>query len=690
MKYTNYFTDLTHTGGGVNSHTFPLGVGNVAAYTSKYLSDQLTVDLFKFPEDLNTALKAKVPQFLSMSNLCFNINISYAFASYVKENYPKTIVIFGGPNFPTKSAERKKFLQAYPSIDFYMKWDGEISYVNLVKKLIKYELDITQFKKDKVITENCCYLIGDEYIEGPDHRIHNLSEMPNVYLMGLMDKFFGLGLTPLYEFTRGCPYACTFCNSGHDFKNLITRKSIETIRQELEYIAKRVVKDAANTLLYRGLMLSDDNFGMYKEDVEIAKVLRDIIKKYNWPLTIDCARGKSQPKRIVEVSRIINQQNDGTLRLAASFQSTDEEILKNIKRKNLAIEKVMIYTNSRQTDSSTNDLSAEFITPLPGETIQKHYNSLRYAVDTLEASRVDVHQLYLVYGAEMNDSETIKKYKMDVRYRIFINAYGIYSIGDRKVPCAETNKVVVGNNTLSFDEFIECRIMDLLVKIFIDHDPFREVIGFVRKLNLSVFDLLITLKDKIIPKYDSLTELISEFVEKTKKPIYKDFKELEIFLSKSEAIKDYATGKLVGNEVLDCKTKAFMECSDDLHKSIKESILYNLKKHNKLTAENENYLNQAIQFSRLRKLDIHNINKIKYGEFTYDFIMAAEIDYQVDPIQMKIKKTKFKLFHDDKTLDYIKKRIGLFSKDDIYKIGKVFQKSNIEVMSRKVDKLNLK
>ena len=64
MKYTNYFTDLTHTGGGVNSHTFPLGVGNVAAYASKYLSDQLTVDLFKFPEDLNAALKVKIHNFL--------------------------------------------------------------------------------------------------------------------------------------------------------------------------------------------------------------------------------------------------------------------------------------------------------------------------------------------------------------------------------------------------------------------------------------------------------------------------------------------------------------------------------------------------------------------------------------------------------------------------------------------------
>jgi len=41
MKYTNYLTDLTHTVVGVNSYTFPLGVGNVAAYASKYLPDQL-------------------------------------------------------------------------------------------------------------------------------------------------------------------------------------------------------------------------------------------------------------------------------------------------------------------------------------------------------------------------------------------------------------------------------------------------------------------------------------------------------------------------------------------------------------------------------------------------------------------------------------------------------------------------
>ena len=118
MKYTHYFTDLTHTGvgtewlprQGVNSYIFPLGIGNVAAYASKHLPKQLSMELFKFPEDLNNALKVKIPHFLSMSNLCFIVNLSYAFATYVKTKYPKTVIIFGGPNFPTKPVERKKFL----------------------------------------------------------------------------------------------------------------------------------------------------------------------------------------------------------------------------------------------------------------------------------------------------------------------------------------------------------------------------------------------------------------------------------------------------------------------------------------------------------------------------------------------------------------------------------------------------
>ena len=116
-------------------------------------------------------------------------------------------------------------------------------------------------------------------------------------------------------------------------------------------------------------------------------------------------------------------------------------------------------------------------------------------------------------------SREIKKWGFKSKFRLFVGRIGNYNIGNKQVPCSEINSIVVGNSTISFEETIECRIMNLLVKIFIDQDPFREVLGFVRRLNLSVFDLLITLKESIIPKYSSLTKLIADFVEKTKKPL---------------------------------------------------------------------------------------------------------------------------------------------------------------------------
>ena len=57
----------------------------------------------------------------------------------------------------------------------------------------------------------------------------------------------------------------------------------------------------------------------------------------------------------------------------------------------------------------------------------------------------------------------------------------------------------------------------------------------------------------------------------------------------------------------------------------------------------DNYLNQAIQFSHLRKLDIHNLYEIKYGEFTYDFVKASESGYQVNPNQIVVNNRRVNL-----------------------------------------------
>jgi len=678
MKYDVYFTDLTHTGIGVNSRAFPLGIGVVAAYAAKEFDGQLEIDLFKFPDDFNRALQKKIPHLLCMSNYCYNSNLSYAFARHIKRRYPNVIVIFGGPNIPAYPKGKMAFLKRHPMIDFYIKWAGEVALVNLLRKLFELNLSVERFKKQRIISENCCYLIGDDYVEGPDHHFRNLGILPSPYTMGLLDKFFVPPLNPTFETTRGCPYSCTFCNEGNTFKSKLFRKPPEIVAEELEYIASRIHKTAE-------LWLCDDNFGMYKEDIETSHIISSTIKKYGWPLSFQAVDGKSHPERILETRRIINQHQDGALRFGASLQSTDPGVLRNIKRKNLPFEKLIKLSEAKlsQNNSKTNYFT-ELILALPGDSLEKHYRSLQDSIDNLGMCNIDIHQLNLLHGAALADSDDISKYKMNIRYRVFVGCLGIYRIGSDQVPCAEIDKMVVGNSTLSFDDYIECRIMNLLVKMFVDHDPFREVLGFIRKLNLSVFELLCVLKDKFLYTNDSLSNLIADFVEKTKKPLFKNKDELEEFVSQEKTIKKYISGELGGNELLNSKAKAFLQYSNVLHSVLRESTLFYLKKHNLLTKEYEDYINQAIQFSQLRKFDIHNINTIKYGDFTFDFIKAAQSGYQADPSQIKITRTQFKFVHDPESLDYIQKRLGCWDGNTLTGIGKLFQKTNMELMSRKV------
>ena len=47
-----YFADLTHSAQGIMSKIFPIGTATVAAYARQELENEIEVELFKFPEEL--------------------------------------------------------------------------------------------------------------------------------------------------------------------------------------------------------------------------------------------------------------------------------------------------------------------------------------------------------------------------------------------------------------------------------------------------------------------------------------------------------------------------------------------------------------------------------------------------------------------------------------------------------------
>ena len=120
-----YFADLTHTAQGTMSKIFPIGIATVAAYACQELGDELEVELFKLPEELDKALCLNIPEILCLSNYAWNLQMANAFAKAAKVEKPNLVVVFGGPNFPDSDEERTLFLKKYSSIDFYIIGEGE-------------------------------------------------------------------------------------------------------------------------------------------------------------------------------------------------------------------------------------------------------------------------------------------------------------------------------------------------------------------------------------------------------------------------------------------------------------------------------------------------------------------------------------------------------------------------------------
>ena len=701
MTETLYFADLAHNGTIRNIDTFPLGSGFVAGYTKQQFGNEVDCELFKFPQELNDALKSKMPRVVAFANYCWNLNITMEFANYIKKVSPQTITIMGGPNIPSVRHERMSFLTKYSSIDFYIKWDGEHAFANLYEQLMKFDFDVEKLKKEQLGLFNCLYLAEEEFIEGEDLRIQDLMSIPSPYLMGFLDKFFEQGLRPVIETTRGCPYKCTYCNDAVVVRDKVYRKTIGYIQEELEYIASHIIHPT-------DLLLADLNFGMYKEDLETAKIIRGIIDKYNWPKTIDGALGKSHPERVWEAIRTVNGRDKTVWKMQASYQSTDPDILAAIKRRNLPVEKISEMTGQMSFENDNAGFFTEFILGLPLDSKKKHFKSLSDAVDNMAVDSLDVHQLNLAMGAPMADPEQRERWGFNSRYRVFIGRIGKYFIGEEEKAVAESDEVVVGNKSMSFDDWIECRVVHLFVKVYLDRGYFNEVFQVIKHLGLGKFDLLLHLCQRFLRKYENLEGLVELFIRKVKEPLFDTMEEFMEFTTKPETVDKFAAGILGGNELTIHRAKAYLECNDDLHQTLQDATLSYLKQNDLKDDITFEYVRQAIQFSKLRKFSFEDYETNLEEPFNFDFTEAIERNFSVTPEEIYLGKNRkrYMFFYEESAKEEIKYAValwlGLRSKmqelekvdgqsewatekaQRDYNLGKFFHQVNMKVLRRSV------
>ena len=116
---------------------------------------------------------------------------------------------------------------------------------------------------------------------------------------GLFDKLVAdpnaYDLEATIETTRGCPYACTYCEIGTKYYNKIKTHKLEKIYVEIDWLADNKVVFVYN---------ADSNFGMLKDHLPITEYLVKKKKETGYPDKHRCDWSKNQADKVIKLAKI--------------------------------------------------------------------------------------------------------------------------------------------------------------------------------------------------------------------------------------------------------------------------------------------------------------------------------------------------------------------------------------------------
>lgn len=550
-----WLCDLTYTQQTIASDVMPMAVGSIGAYTRAHVSPAPVVRLFKYPEALARALDEDgPPDVIGFSNYIWNLNLSASFAAVIKRHHPGVVTVLGGPNFPTTGGEQEAFVRGLPMIDFYIAKEGEVAFARLISALAEAGFDAGAVPEDLPsvarVTSDGRFLAS-----ATADRIADLADIPSPYLDGSLDAFFDGKLLPLVQTNRGCPFRCTFCVEGVSYYSRVSKsKKSERVHDELEYIARNMARVREQHGGRGDMFIADSNFGMYKEDLDTCRTIGEMQTEYGFPDYINVATGKNQKHRVLEAAKLVN----GAMRLSGSVQSLDQEVLENIERDNINAAEIMDLALSA-SEIGANSYS-EIILALPGDTRERHFRTIRSIIEA-DFTNVYLFQLMLLPGTDLAAEESVRKWEMKTAYRVLPRCYGRYQCLGEEFAVVEIERICIGNESLSFDDYLDCRRLHLVVNVFHNDGVFREILWLLKLLGLSKFDWMLRLYSYTGAGF---VALVDEFLAETKTELWEDEDELRRFVAAGGNVERYVGAELGSNLIFKYKSLALTSHAGDL------------------------------------------------------------------------------------------------------------------------------
>ena len=644
-----------------NRHTFhsryvPLAIGLIAQYAKQQFGKDINVSLFKRIEKFLERASQNPPDVVGLSVYFWNLAINQYLVKRLREMFGQNVtIIIGGPCIDSNEQEQHKFLSTvFPNADAIVINEGEIGFSNILRKILGNRKTVF---KDSI--DGVSFLNGNRLVQGlPVGLSMDLSTMGSPYLSGLLDEFMNSEYQPLIQTSRLCPYTCTFCVSGKN-RGKLRGYPIRQVEEELKYVSKKYAERPHHTVY-----MVDENFGILKRDVEIAKMLVKCKEDFGFPQSVFFYNDK----RFTETSRAVCETLKGLSRgVCLSLQTENPETLKAINRRNVTVNEIddaIAWAIKRDIEVTT-----ELIFGLPHETKDGFVDLMNRSIDR-GFDNVKINNLVVMDGIELNRPDVRKKYNIKTKYRSTGTHYGTHE----GTFIAEHEEVVVSTNSFTYEDFLDIRYLNFMFYAVFYMDFQKYFFHFIKSKGITQSDFFsrfmkpnrnLNWPKEYLCFLDDISAEVEGELYDTRAEMVAGLK--KIFENKNNDVGEASRinisfgARLIYQENYWVKTVLLRHFDDVADR--------------KLSGDDRNLASSLIDLAEIERIDLKGLGEKKPLDFSFDIINWKKNKFKKSLCDLKMQTKPIRFLVDESRVTKIrdlKKRFASYTNKDFYNLAVSF------------------
>ena len=388
-------------------------------------------------EDTATSLDS--PYLIAFSNYIWNFEYNKTLAQRIKKQFPDCLIVFGGHNVSPDTS----LLDENDNIDFLVHGEGEEAFRDILLSLHNgCDLDSIP---------NISYRATNGKTKKTQVSPISLTDFPSPYDAGIFDSIIAqhpeIQFSAILETNRGCPYSCAFC----DWCQLTSKVRMlpeKRILGDLIWMSKHKVEFC---------YCADANFGLFPRDEMIIDKLIKLNTENGYPKKFRVNYAKHNNETVFNINKKLDTY--GISKGATiSFQSLNPQVLENIGRKNMPLNKfselMTLYSNAGIPTYS------ELILGLPGETYDSFCEGIGKLLEAGQHTSVLIYNCELIINSLMADNDYMGKFGIKAAVT------PLYLRHDEpdceEIP--EFSKSVIATASMSEREWIDSNLCSLIVQ----------------------------------------------------------------------------------------------------------------------------------------------------------------------------------------------------------------------------------